>query len=99
MRTVQLYIDAYKEARRLRVGTAKQSPVERAGFYLLASAGETAEGVPSPSYALRRALLAGDIATAMELEEGLFQPSDGSWMASWRGPGNLAVSGALNGAG
>ena len=58
MRTIKFYIDAYLGARRAGIGTAAQSAVERTGYYLMVSAGDTPDGEASPSRAISRALLA-----------------------------------------
>lgn len=77
MYTVQVYIEAYLHARKVKIARAAQGRVERAGYHLILSAVSSDDGQPCVRNALCRALRAGEIAAALELFDNFLTPPDG----------------------
>jgi hypothetical protein len=77
MYTFQTYIDAYLEARKLRIAIARMGRVERAGYHLIRTAVTSKDGHPDVSAAIRRALLSDEVEVAMELFDNFMTGPDG----------------------
>lgn len=75
--TADEFAFAYIEARRAEIPVDQMGVVERAGYYLLTSAGRSEDGEMCPQDALGRALWAGEVDAAMVLHEALMaSPAD-----------------------
>jgi hypothetical protein len=92
--TADDFASAYLEARRAKVPVDQMGTVERAGYFLLSSAGRSVNGEMCPRDALGRALWAGEIDAAMLLHEGLMASHEVE-ISPRCNPDSMAASGSF----
>ena len=85
-------IGAYLHCRRTRIRVCDQSPWDRAGRFLLWSAGLSADGHPQPWGAVRLALANNESAAAVEIADVLLPELSGGGFRP------VAMSGEIGGA-
>ena len=88
---------AYAEARRSQIPIVEMGRVERAGYYLMLSAGATKDGALDFRGAIERALMANEIDVAVELADR-FMPEvevEPDPRYRMRGNGNFGASGEI----